>query len=321
MRTTGPATAGDARQAIEITADTLEVRQSENVAIFEGDVKAEQGEMVLNANMLTVYYRDVAGGQGNLGVARIDAQGNVVVSSPDETAQGQSGVYDVENGRIDLAGGVVLNRGNNIVRGEMLTMDLESGSQPGLGRQLARARPVRARGPRRVTRAGRRGDRRMTRPATAGTAGGSATPVVLAGNPGLRAENLGKSFKKRPVLRGLSLTVQRGEAVGLLGPNGAGKTTCFYLMTGLMAADYGRVFLDGHDITGASHVPPRPPRSGLPAAGGLDFSRAHGGEQHPRRAGGLRACAGRARTRARRAAGGVLDHPSAAHALTRALGR
>ena len=123
----GAGNAGNARQAIEITADTLEVRQSENVAIFEGDVKAVQGEMVLDADMLTVYYRDVAGGQGNLGVARIDAEGNVVVSSPDETAQGQSGVYDVENGRIDLAGGVVLNRGNNIVRGEMLTMDLESG--------------------------------------------------------------------------------------------------------------------------------------------------------------------------------------------------
>ena len=123
----GASNAGNARQAIEITADTLEVRQSENVAIFEGDVKAVQGEMVLDADMLTVYYRDVEGGQGNLGVARIDAEGNVVVSSPDETAQGQSGVYDVENGRIDLAGGVVLNRGNNIVRGEMLTMDLESG--------------------------------------------------------------------------------------------------------------------------------------------------------------------------------------------------
>ena len=90
----------------------------------------------------------------------------------------------------------------------------------------------------------------MKSPPTAGVGGSPATPVVLAGNPGLRAENLGKSFKKRPVLRGLSLSVQRGEAVGLLGPNGAGKTTCFYLMTGLMAADYGRVYLDGHDITG-----------------------------------------------------------------------
>ena len=75
-------------------------------------------------------------------------------------------------------------------------------------------------------------------------------PALVASNAGLFAENLGKSFRKRPVLRGVSLTVQRGEAVGLLGPNGAGKTTCFYLMTGLMAADYGRVQLDGYDITG-----------------------------------------------------------------------
>ena len=123
----GAVAASNTSQAIEITADTLEVRQSENVAIFEGSVNAVQGELVLNADTLTVYYRESEGGQGNLGVARIDAEGNVVVSSPDETAQGERGVYDVENGRIDLAGGVVLNRGNNIVRGEMLTMDLESG--------------------------------------------------------------------------------------------------------------------------------------------------------------------------------------------------
>ena len=119
--------AGEASQAIEITADTLEVRQSENVAIFEGKVHAVQGELVLNADMLTVHYREVAGGQGNLGVSRIDAQGNVVVTSPGETAQGQRGVYNVEEGRIDLAGGVVLNQGNNVVEGETLTMNLETG--------------------------------------------------------------------------------------------------------------------------------------------------------------------------------------------------
>ena len=119
--------AGSASQAIEITADTLEVRQSENVAVFEGSVNAAQGELVLNADILTVYYRESEGGQGNLGVSRIDAEGNVVISSPDETAQGQRGTYDVEGGRIDLAGGVILSRGNNIVQGETLTMDLESG--------------------------------------------------------------------------------------------------------------------------------------------------------------------------------------------------
>jgi len=66
---------------------------------------------------------------------------------------------------------------------------------------------------------------------------------------GLVASNLGKSFKKRPVLRDVNVSVQRGEAVGLLGPNGAGKTTCFYIITGLIAPDLGNVSLDGHDIT------------------------------------------------------------------------
>jgi lipopolysaccharide export system ATP-binding protein len=51
------------------------------------------------------------------------------------------------------------------------------------------------------------------------------------------------------VLRGVSLSVRRGEAVGLLGPNGAGKTTCFYIITGLIRADSGSVMLDGVDIT------------------------------------------------------------------------
>jgi lipopolysaccharide export system ATP-binding protein len=51
------------------------------------------------------------------------------------------------------------------------------------------------------------------------------------------------------VLRDVSISVQRGEAVGLLGPNGAGKTTCFYIITGLIAPDYGTITLDGQDIT------------------------------------------------------------------------
>jgi len=70
-------------------------------------------------------------------------------------------------------------------------------------------------------------------------------PRLVADNPGLAASNLGKSFKKRPVLRDVSLSVQRGEVVGLLGPNGAGKTTCFYIVTGLIAPDYGTITLDG----------------------------------------------------------------------------
>ena len=81
------------------------------------------------------------------------------------------------------------------------------------------------------------------------TDGGDHGPKLVADNPGLVAVSLGKRFKKRPVVRDVSMTVQRGEAVGLLGPNGAGKTTCFYIITGLIAADAGSILLDGHDIT------------------------------------------------------------------------
>ena len=72
---------------------------------------------------------------------------------------------------------------------------------------------------------------------------------VIPGESGLVARSLGKRYKKRPVVRGVSLSLKRGEAVGLLGPNGAGKTTTFYMMTGLVRPDEGQVFLDGHDVT------------------------------------------------------------------------
>ncbi len=61
--------------------------------------------------------------------------------------------------------------------------------------------------------------------------------------------NVGKRYKKRTVLRNVSLHVKKGEAVGLLGPNGAGKTTCFYCVTGLITPDYGDVHINGQDIT------------------------------------------------------------------------
>ncbi len=66
---------------------------------------------------------------------------------------------------------------------------------------------------------------------------------------GLIASNLAKSYGKRPILLGVDIEVQRGEAVGLLGPNGAGKTTCFSILSGLIAPDGGQILLDGLDIT------------------------------------------------------------------------
>src|ERR1700710_2031010 len=81
--------------------------------------------------------------------------------------------------------------------------------------------------------------------------GDSADEVlrVVEGGQGLVVTRIGKSFNKRPVVRSVSLSLKRGEAVGLLGPNGAGKTTCFYMVTGLIQADYGAIYLDGEDIT------------------------------------------------------------------------
>src|ERR1700742_3182462 len=76
-----------------------------------------------------------------------------------------------------------------------------------------------------------------------------ARPRVVEGGKGLVATRIGKSFNKRPVVRGVSLNVKRGEVVGLLGPNGAGKTTSFYLITGLIPPDTGTIEVDGHDVT------------------------------------------------------------------------
>jgi lipopolysaccharide export system ATP-binding protein len=65
----------------------------------------------------------------------------------------------------------------------------------------------------------------------------------------LKATHLAKSYKKRHVVRDVSMTVKAGEIVGLLGPNGAGKTTCFYMIVGLVKADKGQIFINDQDIT------------------------------------------------------------------------
>ncbi|MEZ5872909.1 MAG: LPS export ABC transporter ATP-binding protein [Nitratireductor sp.] len=85
---------------------------------------------------------------------------------------------------------------------------------------------------------------------------GKSSPLAASAGPQrkgregvLAVTGLQKGFKGRQVVRGVTLGVRRGEAVGLLGPNGAGKTTCFYMITGLIQPDAGRIELDGYDIT------------------------------------------------------------------------
>ena len=77
----------------------------------------------------------------------------------------------------------------------------------------------------------------------------SAAVAEEAAPSGLVVTDIGKSFRGRAVVRNVSLSLKRGEVAGLLGPNGAGKTTCFYMITGLIPVDYGRIFLDGLEIT------------------------------------------------------------------------
>ena len=77
----------------------------------------------------------------------------------------------------------------------------------------------------------------------------AANLSVQDGDVGLQIINLRKSYRKRPVIRDVSIDLGRGEVVALLGPNGSGKTTCFYSIAGLVTPEGGRVIIDGRDVT------------------------------------------------------------------------
>jgi lipopolysaccharide export system ATP-binding protein len=125
----------------------------------------------------------------------------------------------------------------------MTSLPIGQATAPQITSALERAspaEPARMSGP---ARAGWRGlfGRQSRRAGSAGAFGG---PGILA------VQGLKKSYRSRTVVHDAGLTVRSGEAVGLLGPNGAGKTTIFYMITGLVQADEGRISLEGNDITG-----------------------------------------------------------------------
>ena len=121
----------DTSLPIEITADSLEVVQDRRIATFAGNVDAVQGDLVLSADQLRVHYGDDADaapappGMGS--IRRIEAEGNVFLSSPRETAQGETGVYDVAANQLTMEGAVVLTQDDNVIRGQRLEIDLVSG--------------------------------------------------------------------------------------------------------------------------------------------------------------------------------------------------
>lgn len=116
----------DSEAPIEITSDTMEWFQDQQIALAKGNADAVQGRYHLQADVLKAY---MAGADGeSIGdIRRIDAEGSVVLTTPEETARGRSGIYDLEQGIAVLVGDVVLTQGDNVMRGEQLTMDLETG--------------------------------------------------------------------------------------------------------------------------------------------------------------------------------------------------
>tara|TARA_Y100001960_G_C14769035_1_gene878760 strand:- start:774 stop:1346 length:573 start_codon:yes stop_codon:yes gene_type:complete len=125
---TTPLSKLNADQPIEITADSLEVKQDQNIAIFQGNVDALQGEIRLRADRLTVYYQNSDNSSTGINaISRIDAEGSVFITSTQETAQGDVGIYDVENGIITLTENVLLTQGENVIRGNSLHLNIVTG--------------------------------------------------------------------------------------------------------------------------------------------------------------------------------------------------
>ncbi len=111
---------------IQIEADQLEVRDSEKLAIYSGQVRVRQGESMLEAPALRVFYSGEATAAGLAGsqVSRIEAGPGVMVRSGDRTASGDRAVLDMDSDLITMSGNVVLTQGQNVVRGERLIINL-----------------------------------------------------------------------------------------------------------------------------------------------------------------------------------------------------
>ena len=121
----------DNKQPIEITSDQLEVLQKDNKAIFSGHVVAVQGDVNLKAEKMVVYYKQSesaakTGGEKNA-IQKIDVDGGVFLSTPEETASGDNGIYDVEGQKIFLNTNVVLTREKNVLKGDKLVYDFATG--------------------------------------------------------------------------------------------------------------------------------------------------------------------------------------------------
>jgi lipopolysaccharide export system protein LptA len=128
---------------IDVDAKAIDVLDANGKAIWSGDVRIKQGDMRLNADTVTVYYSHSKKG-GDPTITRLDAQNNVKLVTPSESATGRFGIYDVGQKTITLVGGVTLIRGENVLHGQRLSIDLESGRSKldGAGTPAAPGQPA-----------------------------------------------------------------------------------------------------------------------------------------------------------------------------------
>lgn len=128
-------------QPVHIEAATLEVRDKDKVATFSGDVHVKQGDTAMRCKSLVVFYEqgDETGDKsktlqaaspgpgGQQRIKRLEARGGVIVTQKDQTATGESGVFDMKSNTVTLLGKVVMTQGQNVLRGDRLMVDLTSG--------------------------------------------------------------------------------------------------------------------------------------------------------------------------------------------------
>ena len=128
-------------QPVHIEAATLEVRDKDKMATFSGDVRVTQGDTNLRCKTLKVFYeQDDANGDkskslkaatpgpgGQQRIKRLEARGGVVVTQKDQTATGETGVFDMKSNTVTLTGTVVMTQGQNVLRGDRLVVNLTSG--------------------------------------------------------------------------------------------------------------------------------------------------------------------------------------------------
>ena len=124
-------------QPVQIEAASLEVRDKEKVATFTGNVKVVQGDTTMRCKSLVVFYEQEQsagsvkaaspGPGGSQQIRRLEARGGVTVTQKDQTATGETGLFDMKSNTVTLIGNVVVSQGANIMRGDRLVVDLTTG--------------------------------------------------------------------------------------------------------------------------------------------------------------------------------------------------